>query len=86
MTEGQDATMSFYEFHRRSKKATLILKSLPTINNKVAIDNIGDKEMLDDFIKFRTSLETRGFFQPNYLHVSLRVFELFVYIYWPHGR
>ena len=75
MTQGQDATQTFNEFHYRSKKAKTILQSLP----KVAITShkIKDEEMLKDFAKFRKSLIEKGFFKPNYLHVFYRLFELF---------
>jgi hypothetical protein len=60
MTEGQDASLAFYEFHRRSKKTTQILKSLPNKASERNPDD-NDKEMIEDFIKFRTSLEERGY-------------------------
>jgi len=75
MTEGQDATMAFEEFHYRSKKANTMLKSLP--NTKISKNQSDDKEMLEDFVNFRKLLEDRGYFKPNYLHVSFRIFELF---------
>lgn len=75
MTQGQDATSAFEEFHYRSKKAKTVLRSLPHVSIKS--QEIEDKDMLEDFTKFRRSLEDRGFFKPNYLHVSYRVFELF---------
>jgi fatty acid desaturase len=75
MAEGQDATMAFEEFHYRSKKANTILKSLP--NAKINKNQSDDKEMLEDFLNFRKSLEDRGYFKPNYLHVSFRILELF---------
>uniref|UniRef100_A0A6C0JH73 Fatty acid desaturase domain-containing protein n=1 Tax=viral metagenome TaxID=1070528 RepID=A0A6C0JH73_9ZZZZ len=74
--DGQDATMTFDEFHYRSKKAKQILKTLPcerVILNK----NDADKEMLEDFVEFRKSLEMRGYFRPSYLHVYYRLFEIF---------
>jgi hypothetical protein len=73
-TEDQDATQAFEEFHYRSKKAALVLKSLPHVLTKS--QNKDDKEMLDDFSVFRKSLVERGMFQPNYLHVSYRITEL----------
>jgi fatty acid desaturase len=79
MTQGQDATNTFEEFHYRSKKARLVLNSLPKtkIINK---DKNTDEEMLNDFVLFRKSLEDRGFFKPSIGHVLYRVFEL-VFIY-----
>jgi fatty acid desaturase len=74
MTQGQDATQAYNEFHYRSKKANTVLKSLPRVLSKSR--DIDDKEMLEDFAKFRESLVDRGFFKPNYLHVSYRIIEL----------
>jgi len=74
MTEGQDASIAFEEFHYRSKKAKHILNSLP--NKKIIKNNETDKEMLEDFAEFRKSLEQRGYFKPNYLHVSYRIIEI----------
>ena len=73
MTNGQDATNVFEEFHYRSEKSKIILKSLPS--NKI-IKNIEDKEMLEDFEKFRKSLVNRGFFKPCYSHILYRIIEL----------
>ena len=75
MTQGQDATEAFHEFHYRSKKAKEVLRVLP--HSLVKIQNRDDNEMLEDFTKFRESFEKRGFFKPNYLHVSYRIFEIF---------
>jgi len=68
---GQDASQAFEEFHYRSKIAKKVLHSLPHIPIKTS-----DDEMLKDFILFRQSLEQRGFFKPNYVHVSYRIVEL----------
>jgi fatty acid desaturase 2 (delta-6 desaturase) len=75
MTKGQDATQAFNEFHYRSKKAKTFLQSLPKVS--IASHKIEDKEMLEDFAKFRNSLIERGFFKSNYLHVFYRLFEIF---------
>ena len=64
MTQGQDATQAFNEFHYRSKKAKTVLQSLPKVSIKSP--ETEDKEMLEDFSKFRNSLIERGFFKPNY--------------------
>lgn len=76
MTGGQDATIAFQEFHYRSKTARRILNSLPNIKLGKPQENDSDKEMLNDFIQFRKSLENRGYFKPNYIHVSFRIFEI----------
>jgi len=75
-TEGQDATDAFNEFHYHSKKAKLVLKSLPSKVIKRNVEN--DQEMLEDFAKFRKSLEDRGYFKPNYIHITWRAMELVV--------
>ena len=78
MTQGQDATNAFEEFHNRSKKAKSVLQSLP--KKKIEILNTGvidrDRAILEDFKAFRQSLEKRGFFTPSLPHVIYRIFEL----------
>jgi fatty acid desaturase 2 (delta-6 desaturase) len=75
MTQGQDATNAFEEFHYRSKKAKRILKSLP--KKKIVIKKEEEKEMILDFKRFRKSLVERGFFTPSYSHIIYRFIELF---------
>jgi fatty acid desaturase len=77
---GQDATNAFEEFHYRSKKARAILQSLP----RTKIEHTDQKDtttteqkMLEDFVRFRKSLEDRGFFNPSYFHITYRILELF---------
>ena len=74
MTQGQDATNAFEEFHYRSKKATRILQSLPKVKIATPKD---EHEMLLDFKRFRQSLEDRGYFEPSYSHIVYRLIELF---------
>ena len=79
MTRGQDATNTFEEFHYRSKKAKSVLQSLPkkkidVLNTDKVIDR--DIAILEDFKKFRQSLEMRGFFTPSLPHVIYRIIEL----------
>lgn len=82
MTKGQDATNTFEEFHYRSKKARLILQSLPkrvilpSLPKKLILPSTDEKEMLLDFTRFRNSLEERGFFKPSYTHIISRLLEL----------
>ena len=82
MTNGQDATNAFEEFHYRSKKANLVLQSLPkkrieNFRNKTTDTVINrDIAILEDFKVFRQSLESRGFFRPSIPHVICRIFEL----------
>jgi len=74
MTNGQDATNTFEEFHYRSEKARLMLESLP--KDKIIQPSKDETEMLLDFKKFRNSLEERGFFKPSYSHIASRLLEL----------
>jgi len=71
MIYGQDATNAFEEFHYRSKKAKIVLDSLPK-----TISKHNPEEMLEDFEKFRKSLVERGFFKPSYTHITFRIIEL----------
>jgi len=75
--EGQDATNVFEEFHFRSKKAKHILQCLPrTKIERPANTPTTEQKMLEDFARFRKSLEDRGFFKPSYLHITYRILEL----------
>ena len=76
MTDGQDATNAFREFHYRSKKANAILKTLPVVKTSIIQDKNADKEIQEDFQQFRRSLEDRGFFKPSHSHVVYRIVEL----------
>lgn len=76
MTQGQDATNAFEEFHYRSKKARVILHSLPKQRIKKDKGREKEDDMLLDFQRFRQSLEERGFFKPSYSHIFYRVIEL----------
>ena len=78
----QDATHAFEEFHYRSKTAKLILNSLP--RTKIVSSNTDlttEQKMLEDFTRFRKSLEDRGFFAPSYLHITYRILELVTIYY-----
>ena len=78
---GQDATNVFEEFHFRSKKAKIILQSLPKTKLERHKDDdtkTTEQKMLEDFARFRKSLENRGFFTPSYSHITYRIIELFV--------
>ena len=74
MTNGQNATEAFNEFHFRSKKALNVLASLP--KKKLDTPHLTDREVLEDFTKFRQSLIDRGFFKPSCLHILYRFLEL----------
>jgi fatty acid desaturase len=71
MIDDQDATNAFEEFHYRSKKAKIVLDSLPKTPSKH-----NPEKMLEDFEKFRKSLVERGFFKPSYTHITFRIIEL----------
>lgn len=81
---GQDATNVFEEFHYRSKKAKAVLQSLPR-TKIVPTDGAStttEQKMLADFVRFRKSLEDRGFFLPSYLHITYRILEIFaIYLF-----
>jgi fatty acid desaturase 2 (delta-6 desaturase) len=74
MTNGQNATEAFNEFHFRSKKARAVLDSLP--KKRLDVPHPEDREILDDFKKFRQSLVDRGFFKPSYINIAYRIIEL----------
>jgi fatty acid desaturase len=81
---GQDATNVFEEFHFRSKKAKQILQCLPRtkIEPLKDIQPTTEQKMLEDFARFRKSLEDRGFFRPSYSHITYRIIELFaIYLF-----
>ena len=83
--EGQDATTVFEEFHFRSKKAKHILQTLPRTKIDPPKENdtkTTEQKMLEDFVRFRKSLEDRGFFTPSYAHITYRILELFaIYLF-----
>ena len=74
MTNGQDATEAFHEFHYRSDRARAVLASLPKTRRESPHPT--DRALLDDFRMFRQSLVDRGFFRPSYAHVAYRLAEL----------
>ena len=71
MTNGENATEIFNEFHYRSKSAHKILNSLP----KTKLENFDyeDKEILRDFNELRKTFIRKGYFTPSYVHVFTRV-------------
>jgi fatty acid desaturase len=77
---GQDATNVFEEFHYRSKIAKKILQSLPR-EKVVPTEGTTEHKMLEDFVRFRKSLEDRGFFNPSYFHITYRILELVAIYY-----
>ena len=73
---GADATETFKEFHSRSKKAQIVLKSLPKrFAGPRNLDN-RESKLLEAFKKFRRELAQEGFFETNLGHVAFRVAEL----------
>jgi len=84
---GANASQVFEAFHYRSKKARMMLRSLPVLcedGKDVVISEVkkypgekGDSEaMLKDFEQWRQSLVERGFFEPSIGHVIYRNLEL----------
>eukprot|EP00239_Pterosperma_sp_CCMP1384_P002904 CAMPEP_0197847480 /NCGR_PEP_ID=MMETSP1438-20131217/6333_1 /TAXON_ID=1461541 /ORGANISM="Pterosperma sp., Strain CCMP1384" /LENGTH=347 /DNA_ID=CAMNT_0043459415 /DNA_START=194 /DNA_END=1234 /DNA_ORIENTATION=- len=82
---GKDATHVYNEFHARSKKADLVLKSLPSrpvseVPASVA-EEMKDKKveadaaLLADYDKLRAELVAEGVFEPNLTHVAYRIAE-----------
>lgn len=81
--EGADATDLFKAFHLRSKKAALVLKTLPRRAPQFEVQpgqtpSADDAEgrMLKDFAAFEQQLHADGFFETSPVHVALRVAEL----------
>ena len=79
MAKGQDATEAYREFHNRSKKADMVLRSLPS---ELVARPTEDREILDDFAKFRTQLVDEGFFKPDIPMVCYRVVEQTALFVW----
>jgi len=74
---GADATDAFREFHSRSKKAQVVLRSLPRRQPCLAEPYPREEQaMLDAFAQFRRGLEAEGFFAPSALHLAWRVAEV----------
>ena len=79
----QDATAAFTEFHYRSKKAQLVLQSLPKSpmekkqhEHEAHTKIEQDRRIMESFGHLRHDLEIRGFFKPSVVHVLYRVMEL----------
>jgi fatty acid desaturase len=72
----QDASRIYREMHYRSKKANLMLDSLPKIDDNTIPDTVSNKDMLLDFDRWRQSLQKRGFFETDMVHVTYRLIEL----------
>ena len=74
---GADATETFKEFHMRSRKAQLVLKSLPKrfAGAREFVDK-KEQELLEAFKEFRKELTLEGFFETSTSHVVFRMVEL----------
>jgi len=72
----QDATLVYREMHYRSKKARMVLQSLPKIETteKPVVET--NPNMLIDFDRWRLTLQERGFFRPSKSHAVYRMIEL----------
>ena len=73
MSNGQNATEAFREFHNRSTRAETVLRSLP--HKPVETRHSTDREILDDFAIFRKRLIDDGFFKPDIPMVVYRIIE-----------
>ena len=72
----QDATLVYREMHYRSKKARMILQSLPKIETTEKPIVETNPNMLIDFDRWRLTLQERGFFRPSKSHAVYRIMEL----------
>ncbi len=78
LTNGENATETFNEFHYRSKTAYKILNTLP--KTKLVDFTYEDKEILDEFNELRKTLIRKGYFKPSYSHIFVRLTTLlFIY-------
>ena len=83
-----DGTLSFIEFHHRSKSARKALAALP---NRVAPKDLKvdpkeaerQRKITESYMKLRKEFEAEGRFKPNYLHVMYRFAEIF--LFWAVG-
>jgi len=79
---GADATPLFNAFHLRSKKARMVLKSLPQRTPQLSIqpgqllDETSEGKMLKNFEVFENELREEGFFEPSIVHNVYRISEL----------
>lgn len=72
---GTDATDAFNAFHSRSKKAALMLASLP---NRPLPAHVAEDALTRDFEALRQQLKAEGYFDPSPMHVAYRVGEILV--------
>ncbi len=70
---GTDATDAFQAFHMRSRKARMVLSSLPSRATKrgYKVD-----ELSADYAKLKAELHAEGYFEPNLLLVGYRIAEV----------
>jgi len=69
-----DASEAWHAFHMRSPKAMKMMKALP---HKAAPAHMAKKDpLVEDFIKFRESLQEEGFFEPDSWYTIYRFAEL----------
>jgi fatty acid desaturase len=80
LVNGGDATEAFMEFHTRSRKAQLVLKSLP---HRPAPKDVmaergynGHEELTKDYAELRRQLVAEGFFDPSMTEVAYRLTEV----------
>ena len=80
LVNGGDATEAFMEFHTRSRKAQLVLKSLP---HRPAPKDVmaergynGHEELTKDYAELRRQLVAEGMFNPSMTEVAYRLTEV----------
>uniref|UniRef100_A0A6A7G9V0 Delta-5 desaturase n=1 Tax=Hirondellea gigas TaxID=1518452 RepID=A0A6A7G9V0_9CRUS len=84
-----DATTTWHAFHSRSKRARILLKSLPSRIYEGSPSSSSDSkssgtikdQMIEDFHQFESELRQEGFFDPSISHVTLRILEIFMLFY-----
>ena len=75
INSNEDATDAYNAFHARSKKADLVLKSLPSVPRRYICPDAIYKLTLD-FRKLSKELKDEGYFEPDIIEVTYRIFEL----------
>jgi len=77
---GTEATDSFNAFHVRSKKARVMLKALPsreaTAEDLSRFQVTESDVVIKEFEALRQQLKDEGFYDPDYLHIAYRIFEV----------
>lgn len=79
----QDATDVFQAMHYHSKRAKLVLKTLPkvSVTDSMKIPKDGDKPFVQDFRKLVDDWDNKGYFGVNYPLLAYRLFEIFAFVW-----